>query len=68
MAVEPDTLTPQMLKTIRREQDEHRALLLGLIDQGRRVERRVSELRDDLELMIKPELRRRGTTPPQDGA
>ena len=56
MTAEPENLTIQMLKTIRREQDEHRSLLLGLIDQGRRVERRMSEMRDDLELMIKSEL------------
>lgn len=56
MAAEPENLTLQMLKAIRREQEEHRTLLLGLIDQGRRSERRMSEMRDDLELMIKSEL------------
>ena len=56
MASEAENLTHQMLKAIRREQEEHRTLLLGLIDQGRRSERRMSEMRDDLELMIKSEL------------
>jgi len=56
VASEAENLTHQMLKTIRREQEEHRTLLLGVIDQGRRLERRMSEMRDDLELMIKSEL------------
>ena len=41
---------------IRREVGEMRSLLLAVVDQGRRTERRVAELRDDIELMVKAEL------------
>jgi hypothetical protein len=45
---------------IRRDYREMRALVLGMLDQNRRrfddVERRIKDLRDDLELMIKAEL------------
>jgi hypothetical protein len=40
----------------RRELTEIRSLLLAVVDQGRRTERRVAELRDDIELMLKAEL------------
>lgn len=40
----------------RREVGEMRSLLLALAEQGRRVERRVGEVRDDIELMVKAEL------------
>jgi len=41
---------------LRRELGEMRSLLLALADQGRRIERRVGEIRDDIELMVKTEL------------
>lgn len=40
----------------RRELDTMRSLLLALVEQGRRTERRITELKDDLELMIRAEL------------
>jgi len=40
----------------RAEQRDMRSLLLAQVDHGRRVERRLSELRDDLELMFKSEM------------
>jgi hypothetical protein len=44
------------LRSLRAEQRDLRTLVLAQVEQGRRVERRVGELRDDLELMIKAEL------------
>jgi chromosome segregation ATPase len=41
---------------LRSDLREVRSLALALSEQGRRVERRVEELRDDLELMLKTEL------------
>ena len=41
---------------VRQENAEMRSLMLSLVDQGRRTERRLEELRDDLELMLKAEL------------
>jgi hypothetical protein len=40
----------------RSEITEMRSLLLSVVDQMRRVERRVSEVRDDIEVMVKAEL------------
>jgi hypothetical protein len=62
-----DTLLLEVLKEIRSEMRDHRALLLESIDQGRTLERHVDaqllalnqsvkELKDDLELVIKSEL------------
>jgi hypothetical protein len=41
---------------LRSDLREVRSLALALSEQGRRVERRVEELRDDLELMLKTKL------------
>lgn len=50
----------QEIQTEQREQRvelrDMRSLLLAQVDYGRRVERRLSELREDLELMFKSEL------------
>jgi uncharacterized protein YhaN len=50
-------------REMRREMGEQRSLLLALADQGQRldhrmsdVERRMGEMRDDIELMLKTEL------------
>ena len=42
--------------TVRRENGEMRTLLLLLSDQGRRAERKLGEIRDEIELMVKSEL------------
>lgn len=41
---------------VKTELRDHRSLLLALAEQGRRTDRHVTELRDDLELMIKMEV------------
>ena len=62
-----NTLLLELLKEIRNEMRDYRALLLESIDQARTLERhmdarllaldqRVAELKDDLELVIKSEL------------
>jgi hypothetical protein len=70
MSDEPANLVLNLLRTIRSELAEHRTLLVGLVDQGQRIERRMGELdrrfgelgqrlsetRDDIELMLKPEI------------
>ena len=40
----------------RAEMREQRTLLVGLVELGRRTDRHLTELRDDLELMLKAEL------------
>lgn len=40
----------------RAELRDHRSLLLLQVEQGKRVERRLSELRDELELMLRAEI------------
>jgi len=52
-----------ILREIRAEVREHRTLLLQLVDAGRRrdrrfddIERRISDTRDEIELMLKGEL------------
>jgi hypothetical protein len=35
---------------------DQRDLLLALVEQGQRLERRITETRDDIELMLKAEL------------
>jgi hypothetical protein len=45
-----------LLRDIRREMTDQRTLLLALVDQGQRLERRISETKDDIELMLKAEL------------
>ncbi|NEW93178.1 hypothetical protein [Rhodopseudomonas sp. BR0M22] len=48
--------TLQETRATRKELAEVRTLSLQTIDYARRIERRVAEQRDDLELMIKAEL------------
>jgi cell division septum initiation protein DivIVA len=57
------TLIGKTLETMKREQREARKeladirqLALGLVDQGGRTDRRILDLKDELELMIKAEL------------
>ena len=42
--------------TIRRENGEMRTLALLLSDQGRRIERKLGEVRDEIEPMVKSKL------------
>jgi len=62
-----EALKLEVLKEVRQELRDHRALLMEAIDQGQSLERhldttllalskRVDELRDDVELIIKSEL------------
>jgi hypothetical protein len=62
-----EALKLEVLNEVRQELRHHRALLMEAVDQGRSLERhldttllalskRVDELRDDLELIIKSEL------------
>ena len=58
-----DSLLLTVLKEIRADLREHRTLLLQLVDANQRsnarfdtIERRVGDLRPDLELMLKGEL------------
>lgn len=43
-------------RLMRREMDDVRSLVLGLADQNRRIDRRITDLQADLELMIKSEI------------
>ena len=40
----------------RRELNAVRSVLLDVVEQGRRTERRITEVKDDVELMVKSEL------------
>jgi hypothetical protein len=51
-----NTLLFDILKEIGKEVRDVRTLLLQTVDPTRRIERRVAEQRDDLELVIKSEL------------
>src|SRR5262245_44512403 len=62
-----DALMLEILKDIRKEQRDHRVLLLQLAEHSRRLEQRMetqflavnqrlNQLKDDLELMVKSEL------------
>lgn len=80
MADEPENLTPALLRDMRRDRTEDRQILLGLVDQIRRVDakvgevevrlgqvetrldRRIADLRDDLELLLRSELMGRLTS------
>lgn len=57
---EPDNVVLRHLRDIRRDLTDQRTLLLSLVDQvqrmERRLERRISETKDDIELMLKAEL------------
>ena len=59
----PDNLVLRHLRDIRREMTDQRTLLLAIVDQGHRLERRmgevarnITETKDDIELMLKAEL------------
>lgn len=59
----PADLTLSLLREIRTELRDHRSLLINLIDFTRRLDRRIdhfdrrlSEVKDDVELMIRSEL------------
>lgn len=56
MAESVDNLILEQLPHIRREIADVRTLALQNADYTRRLDRRMSELRDDIELMIKAEL------------
>ena len=56
MAEEPTNLIIEHLRSLRAEVADMRTVLLASIDRSRRVERRIEEMRDDLEIMIKAEL------------
>lgn len=60
MSDEPDNVVLRHLRDIRRDLTDQRTLLLSLVDQvqrmERRLERRISETKDDIELMLKAEL------------
>ena len=63
MSESPDNFVPRLLRDIRREMTDQRTLLLAIVDQGQRLERRMGELdrrmgemKDDIELMLKAEL------------
>lgn len=43
-------------RLLRREMDDVRSLVLGLADQNRRIDRHMSDMQADLELMIKSEI------------
>lgn len=43
-------------RTLRREMDDVRSLVLGLADQNRRIDRHLADMQADLELMIKSEI------------
>ena len=63
MSDQPDNVVLRLLRDIRREMTDQRALLLALVEQGQRLERRmgelerrISEIKDDIEIMLKAEL------------
>jgi hypothetical protein len=58
-----DNIVLEQLRIIRSENADMRGLLLGLVDQGQRFDRKLSEMRremhevkDDIELMLKAEV------------
>jgi uncharacterized coiled-coil protein SlyX len=67
---DPPNLVLNLLRSIRGELVEHRTLLIAVVEQGRRLERRMGELerrmgelerrmgeqKDDIELMLKAEI------------
>ena len=56
MSDQPGNIVLDLLRTLRRENVDMRPLLLGLVAQGQRLERRMTEMRDEIELMLKAEL------------
>lgn len=55
MSTEPDKLILPHLRALRSELADVRTISLASVDHARRIERRLDEVRDDLELMIKAE-------------
>jgi hypothetical protein len=62
-AEQPENVVLHLLRDIRREMTDQRTLLLALVEQGQRLERRmgelerrISEIKDDIEIMLKAEL------------
>jgi hypothetical protein len=53
---DPPNLVLNLLRSIRGELVEHRTLLIAVVEQGRRLERRMGEQKDDIELMLKAEI------------
>lgn len=56
MSDQPTNIVIRLLQEVRREMADQRDLLLALVEQGQRLERRITETRDDIELMLKAEL------------
>jgi hypothetical protein len=56
MSDQPTSIVIRLLQDVRREMADQRDLLLALVEQGQRLERRITETRDDIELMLKAEL------------
>jgi hypothetical protein len=56
MSDQSENVVLRLLRDIRREMTDQRTLLLALVEQGQRLERRITETRDDIELMLKAEL------------
>jgi hypothetical protein len=56
MSDQSENVVLRLLRDIRREMTDQRTLLLALVEQGQRLERRISETRDDIELMLRAEL------------
>lgn len=56
MSDQSENVVLRLLRDIRREMTDQRSLLLALVEQGQRLERRISETRDDIELMLRAEL------------
>lgn len=63
MSDQPENIVMRLLRDIRRDVTDQRTLLLALVGQGHRLERRMGELdrrmgevKDDIELMLKAEL------------
>jgi hypothetical protein len=63
MSDQSENVVLRLLRDIRREMTDQRALLLALVEQGQRLERRmgelerrISEIKDDIEIMLKAEL------------
>lgn len=56
LADEPTQLILEQLRLVRSEMADLRTVTLASVDHSRRIERRLEEVRDDLELVIKSEL------------
>ncbi|GBQ52275.1 hypothetical protein ACM0P6_02785 [Komagataeibacter sucrofermentans] len=56
MTVDTSSLILEQLRLIRKEIADLRTVTLANADRSRRLERRLEEMRDDIELMMKAEL------------